>query len=38
MIMGDEIITIALLDRLLHHVHVFSLDGDSYLISSTKEE
>ena len=27
--LGDEIMTTALLDRLLHHAHVFSLEGDS---------
>ena len=36
--MGDEIMTTALLDRLLHHAHVFSLNGESYRISSRKEE
>lgn len=28
--MGDEIMTTALLDRLLHHAKVFNLTGDSY--------
>lgn len=27
---GDEILTTAILDRLLHHVHVVSIDGRSY--------
>jgi DNA replication protein DnaC len=27
---GDEILTTAILDRLLHHVHVLSIDGRSY--------
>jgi DNA replication protein DnaC len=36
--MGDEIMTTALLDRLLHHAHVFSLNGESYRISSKKEK
>lgn len=36
--MGDEIMTTALLDRLLHHAHVFSLNGESYRISSKKKE
>jgi len=36
--MGDEIMTTALLDRLLHHAHVFSLNGESYRISTRKEE
>lgn len=38
--MGDEIMTTAMLDRLLHHAHIFSLDGDSYRVAkpSTMEE
>jgi DNA replication protein DnaC len=40
--MGDEIMTTAMLDRLLHHVRIFSLDGDSYRVTqsytNTKEE
>ena len=28
--LGDEIMTTAMLDRLLHHAQVFNLDGDSY--------
>lgn len=28
--MGDEVMTTALLDRLLHHGRVFNLDGESY--------
>ena len=28
--MGDEVLTTALLDRLLHHARVFNLDGESY--------
>ena len=35
--MGDEIMTTAMLDRLLHHAHVFSLDGGSYRIQEKKE-
>jgi len=35
--LGDEVMTTALLDRLLHHAHVFSLDGVSYRISKKKE-
>jgi hypothetical protein len=27
---GDEILTTAILDRLLHHVHVIHIDGRSY--------
>lgn len=36
--MGDEIMTTAMLDRLLHHAHVFSIDGESYRILKRKEE
>ncbi len=36
--MGDEIMTTALLDRLLHHAQVFSLQGDSYRIHERKKE
>ena len=28
--MGDSVITIALLDRLMHKCGIFSMDGDSY--------
>ncbi|SIR13204.1 DNA replication protein DnaC [Alkalispirochaeta americana] len=35
--MGDEIMTTAMLDRLLHHVRIFSLDGDSYRVSQSRE-
>lgn len=35
--MGDEIMTTALLDRLLHHSRVFNLDGESYRIKNQKE-
>ena len=36
--MGDEIMTTALLDRLLHHAQVFSLQGDSYRIEQREKE
>ena len=37
--MGDSVMTTALLDRLLHHARVFTLDGKSYrLQNKTKEE
>jgi len=36
--MGDEIMTTALLDRLLHHSRVFNLDGESYRIQKKKED
>ena len=32
--MGDEVLTTALLDRLLHHARVFTLDGESYRLKS----
>ncbi|MBA3064886.1 IS21-like element helper ATPase IstB [bacterium] len=36
--MGDEIMTVAMLDRLLHHSRVFNLSGESFRIKkSTKE-
>ena len=31
--MGDSIMTTALLDRLLHHARVYNLDGESYRIN-----
>lgn len=36
--MGDEIMTTALLDRLLHHAQVFSLQGDSYRLKRRRKE
>jgi len=36
-IMGDEIMTTAMLDRLLHHAHIFTLEGESYRLLNTKE-
>ncbi len=36
--MGDEIMTTALLDRLLHHAKVFNLDGKSYRLKGKEEE
>ena len=36
--MGDSVMTTALLDRLLHHARVFNLDGDSYRIKNQKKE
>jgi DNA replication protein DnaC len=35
--MGDEIMTTAMLDRLLHHARIFSLQGESYRIQTRKE-
>lgn len=32
--MGDEVLTTALLDRLLHHAKVFTLDGESYRLKA----
>ncbi len=34
--MGDEVMTTALLDRLLHHAKVFNLDGESYRIQGRR--
>ncbi len=36
--MGDEIMTTAMLDRLLHHANIFTLEGESYRLSKGKEE
>jgi DNA replication protein DnaC len=36
--MGDEVMTTALLDRLLHHARVFNLDGESYRLKGKEEE
>jgi DNA replication protein DnaC len=35
--MGDDVITAAMLDRLLHHATIFSLEGESYRITNRKE-
>ena len=36
--MGDNIMTTALLDRLLHHARIFTLDGESYRIKNKNKE
>jgi len=36
--MGDEVMTVAMLDRLLHHSRVFNLSGKSYRIQKEKED
>ena len=36
--MGDTVMTTALLDRLLHHAKVFTLDGESYRIKKPRKE
>jgi DNA replication protein DnaC len=36
--MGDSVMTTALLDRLLHHARVFTLDGKSYRIQNQNKE
>ena len=36
--LGDEIMTTALLDRLLHHSKIFNLNGHSYRIQNLKKE
>jgi DNA replication protein DnaC len=35
--LGDEVMTTALLDRLLHHAKVFNLDGQSYRLENNKK-
>lgn len=35
--MGDNILTTALLDRLLHHAKIFNLDGESYRMKDKKK-
>ena len=34
--LGDEVLTTAMVDRLLHHAHIFSISGDSYRVSGKK--
>jgi len=36
--MGDSVMTTALLDRLLHHARIFNLDGESYRIKKQRKE
>jgi DNA replication protein DnaC len=36
--MGDSVMTTALLDRLLHHARIFNLDGESYRIKNRRKE
>ncbi|MFC2170299.1 ATP-binding protein, partial [Acidobacteriota bacterium] len=36
--MGDSVMTSAMLDRLLHHARVFTLDGKSYRIKNQNKE
>ena len=31
--MGDTVMTTAMLDRLLHHAHIYTIDGDSYRVA-----
>jgi DNA replication protein DnaC len=35
--LGDDVMTTALLDRLLHHAKIFTLEGESYKIQNLKE-
>ncbi len=35
--MGDEVMTVAMLDRLLHHSKVFNLSGESYRINQKED-
>ena len=37
-VFADDVMTTALLDRLLHHVKVFSLDGESYRIQNRRQK
>ncbi len=34
---GDEVMTTAMLDRLLHHANIFTLTGESYRLSMKRE-
>jgi DNA replication protein DnaC len=36
--LGDEVMTTALLDRLLHHAHIFNLEGDSYRVNKINKK
>ena len=36
--MGDSVMTAAMLDRLLHHARLFTLDGESYRIKNQNKE
>jgi len=36
--MGDEVMTVAMLDRLLHHSKVFNLSGESFRIQKEEED
>jgi len=36
--MGDSVMTTAMLDRLLHHARVFTLDGESYRMKNQNKE
>ena len=36
--MGDSVMTTALLDRLLHHARIFNLEGESYRIKNQRKE
>jgi len=36
--MGDDIMTSALLDRLLHHARIFNLDGESYRLKNKNKK
>ena len=35
--MGDSVMTTALLDRLLHHARIFNLEGESYRLKNQKK-
>ena len=37
-VLGDEIMTTALLDRILHQAHIFASSGEAYKIKKTNKE
>ena len=36
--LGDEVMTTAMLDRLLHHARIFTVDGDSYRLKNNQSK
>jgi len=36
--LGDQVMTTAMLDRLLHHARIFTLDGDSYRLKDNQSK
>ncbi len=37
-VLGSELLTGALLDRLTHHVHILEMNGESYRLSPSKKQ